>query len=85
MAAHDPEGALLCIHSLVVESGRRRQGLALALLAEYVRRLPSTVTSVRLLAKAGLSPLYARAGFQLLGPSGVVHGSDAWNEWELST
>lgn len=34
----------------------------------------------RLICKEPLVPLYAGAGFQLVGPSDVVHGRDPWFE-----
>ena len=81
MAKHDAAGTLLCLHSLVVDCGWRRKGIALRLLSEYLRRLPPSVREVRLLAKASLSPLYSRAGFRLVGQSDVQHGKDRWDEW----
>ena len=34
----------------------------------------------RLICKNHLVPLYAGAGFQVVGPSAVVHGADPWTE-----
>jgi len=35
---------------------------------------------VRLICKEQLIPLYAGAGFSMVGPSDVVHGQDPWFE-----
>lgn len=37
MSTHDPEGTLLCIHSVVIEEGRRRKGVATKMLRAYLR------------------------------------------------
>ena len=37
MSSHEPEGALLCIHSVVIEPGQRRKGLATKILRAYLR------------------------------------------------
>ena len=38
---------------------------------------------VLLICKQYLQPLYAQAGFTLIGPSAVVHGQDPWFEMRL--
>ena len=84
MATHEPDGTLLCIHSVCVAQEARRRGVALSLLRAYLQLLPAVapaVRSVRLIAKPYLTPLYERAGFRLLGPSDVVHGAEAWLEF----
>jgi len=84
MATHEPDGELLCIHSVCVAAEERRRGVALSLLRAYLRILPAVapaVRSVRLIAKPGLTELYVRAGFRLLGPSPVVHGAEPWLEF----
>ena len=88
MATHDAEGTTLCIHSVCVASEARRSGVALALLRAYVTHVvpgvAPAVRSVRLIAKPYLHELYTRAGFALVGPSPVVHGSEKWNEYALA-
>ena len=37
MSTHDPEGPLLCVHSVVVDPGLRRKGLARKMLRAYLR------------------------------------------------
>ncbi|EFJ49157.1 hypothetical protein VOLCADRAFT_104364 [Volvox carteri f. nagariensis] len=86
MATHDQEGALLCIHSVVVEAGLRRKGLATRLLRAYVPYVQATtphLQAIRLICKQDLIGLYEKAGFTLAGPSDVVHGRDPWFEMVL--
>ena len=81
MGLHEPDGTTLCIHSVCVDEAAQRRGIALALLRAYRAMLPAVapaVQSVRLIAKPYLSQLYEHAGFKQLGPSSVVHGSEAW-------
>ena len=44
------------------------------------RNMLTQVQSIHLLCKEGLIELYKNAGFQLLGPSSVVHGKEQWFE-----
>ena len=85
MAGHVPAGPSLCIHSVVVARARRRQGLASHLLGAYVDHARGLLGVERLLliCKQHLQPLYAQAGFTLIGPSAVVHGQDPWFEMRL--
>ncbi|CUA78035.1 hypothetical protein RSOLAG22IIIB_13003 [Rhizoctonia solani] len=84
METHEPEPkpSSVCIHSVCIGSAYRRQGIALKLLQEYLKRLEQMpdVARVLLICKAHLKPLYARAGFTEVGPSAVVHGQDPWFE-----
>ena len=93
MGAHDAAGELLCVHSVVVAPRWRRQGVASAMLRAYLRAVAggggggagagATAPRVRacaLIAKARLVGLYARAGFELVGQSAIVHGADPWFE-----
>ena len=45
-----------------------------------IRNMLTQVQSIHLLCKEGLVELYTTAGFQLLGPSSVVHGKEQWFE-----
>jgi ribosomal protein S18 acetylase RimI-like enzyme len=83
MRSHDPEGRSLCVHSVVVAEDQRRTGLGTQLLLSYLRELPSRlpdVEQVLLICKEHLQGFYAGAGFELVGPSPVVHGLDPWFE-----
>ncbi|PSC67839.1 Oxoglutarate iron-dependent dioxygenase [Micractinium conductrix] len=83
MGVHEAEGELLAIHSVCVDGAHRRRGLATRLLRAYLNFVQATTPSLRearLICKQPLIPLYAGAGFSLLGPSEVVHGKDPWFE-----
>ena len=81
MAVHDPEGAVLCVHSVVVAPSWRRKGLAawmVRLFCSRVERLSPSVREFALLSKEANRGLYERCGFSNFGPSGVDHGADVW-------
>lgn len=83
MARHDAGGALLCVHSVCVAAAHRRRGIALRMLRAYlgyVRGGCPEVAEVRLICKQAMALLYEKAGFEMVGPSPVVHGADAWFE-----
>ena len=87
MGRHEPEGGLLAVHSVCVAAPLRRQRVATRLLMAYTAYVAATtpqLQEVRLICKQPLIPLYAGAGFQLLGPSDVVHGRDPWFEMRWS-
>jgi predicted GNAT family N-acyltransferase len=86
MGAHDPGGALLCVHSVCVAAPERRRGLAARMLRAYLPYVQTTTpgaAEVRLLCKAPLESLYRGAGFAVVGPSAVVHGAEPWTEMAL--
>jgi hypothetical protein len=86
MSTHDPDGSLLCVHSVCVATPERRRGLATRLLRAYLPFAQATtpaLAEVRLLCKPPLVPLYAAAGFGVVGPSAVAHGAEAWTEMAL--
>lgn len=86
MGRHEPEGALLCIHSVCVATGARRRRVATRLLhayLAYVRQTSPQLAEARLLCKEALVPLYAGVGFVMVGLSSVEHGQDAWLEMRL--
>jgi len=82
MSTHDAAGTLLCIHSVVVAERYRRCGVAVAMLKTYMTAVAQTGTAraAALIAKKHLVPLYEKSGFDLVGPSEVVHGADPWYE-----
>ncbi|QRW07429.1 N-acetyltransferase [Ceratobasidium sp. AG-Ba] len=86
METHEPTPtpSSVCIHSVCVSKSHLRQGVALKLLEEYLKRLEGipTVARVLLICKENLKPLYSRAGFTEVGPSSVVHGQDQWYEFK---
>jgi hypothetical protein len=89
MSTHVPKGSSVCIHSLSVAPPFQRRGIALALLKEYVERVKrrtselSHVDRLLLISHEELCGLYAKAGFELVGKSAVVHGNRDWFEMQL--
>lgn len=93
MSEHDANGSILAIHSVVVDEKYRRQGVASAMLKDYLKQMisfsslvASTGTNgfsrVLLLAKSHLLSFYVDCGFSVLRPSPIVHGQDTWYELE---
>ncbi|KAG1654568.1 hypothetical protein FOA52_009009 [Chlamydomonas sp. UWO 241] len=83
MSTHDPDGTLLCIHSVCVAEGQRCKGIATRTLGAYLNFVCATspqLTQIRLLSKENMLKLYTGVGFTLLGPSDVVHGAETWYE-----
>lgn len=86
MGEHEPDGRLLCIHSVCVAQPERRKGVATKLLKAYLNYIQQTsphIEQVRLICKEPLVDLYKGASFQVVGPSPVVHGKDPWIEMML--
>ena len=93
MSVHDASGPILAIHSVVVDAPYRRQGLASAMMNEYLKQMLSFsnmvadtgangFSRVLLLAKSTLLSFYVDCGFMVLRPSPIVHGQDVWYELE---
>eukprot|EP00466_Bigelowiella_natans_P019378 jgi/Bigna1/128029/aug1.5_g2737 len=87
MSKHDPQGATLCIHSVVISNTLRRNGYGSSMLREYVRRITSRKPQVKrilLLAKQHLLGFYGAGGFMIDGESDVVHGKDTWFQCSMA-
>lgn len=57
MSTHDPDGKVLCIHSVVIEASRRRQNIGSRLMTAYINFVKATsphVEEIRLLCKQHL-------------------------------
>jgi arylalkylamine N-acetyltransferase len=57
MATHEPQGSLLCVHSVCVEQGQRRRGVGSKLMRAYINFIAQSsanVTEIRLLCKEHL-------------------------------
>ena len=81
MTAHDPEGKTICIHSVCVDPGHQRQRIGSHLLEEYIRRWTNgPYDGISLIAHEELTRFYVAVGFELIGKSEVVHGSEPWFE-----
>lgn len=76
MTNHEPDGRSLVIHSVTVRDVYRRNGVGTSILKEYVRIVAreGRVDRIFLLCKANLLKFYMSCGFNLIGPSAVVHG-----------
>lgn len=88
---HVPWGPQLALHSVAVHPKYRRQGVATALLQDYLKSvtilnstLPYPMEQIILLAKRHLLEFYIRAGFSVKRPSQIVHGKDLWYECEYT-
>lgn len=93
MSTHDPTGSILAIHSVVVDAPYRRQGIASAMMQNYLTQmLPHSnlvantekngFRRILLLAKSNLLSFYVDTGFMVLRPSPIVHGKETWYELE---
>lgn len=88
---HVPWGPQLALHSVAVHPDYRQQGVATALLQDYLKAvtilnstLPFPMENIILLAKSHLLEFYIRAGFAVKRPSPIVHGKDLWYECEYT-
>lgn len=80
---HEPRGATLAIHSVVIDPLLRQRGLGAAMLQHYMQRLIKHFPAVKetvLMAKVAKLGFYQRCGFRLIGPSDLVHGQEKWYE-----
>ena len=88
MSEHVPGGNSVCIHSVCVSGDHRRKGIASALIKEYIARLERENDAdsswryrrLLLITHDRLRSFYESVGFEWLGKSDVVHGSEPWYE-----
>ncbi|KAJ7489435.1 acyl-CoA N-acyltransferase [Mycena latifolia] len=90
MSTHVPGSSSVCIHSVCVSPACRRQGVGLRLLREYIARLETAhreksapYKRILLITHENLRQFYEKAGFEWIGPSAVVHGSQPWYEMRI--
>ena len=86
MGKHESSGETLCVHSVVTREDQRRAGIGTEMLRAYIayiRAQQPCVKSIALICKEILKGFYAGCGFELIGPSPVVHGVDQWFEMRL--
>jgi PhzF family phenazine biosynthesis protein len=86
MGVHDPHGAFLAIHSVVISTTYRRQGFATEMMKDYienVKKMHNRPKKVVLLAKSHLLGFYVRCGFQVVRPSSITHGAELWFDLEM--
>lgn len=83
ISRHEPQGTTICLHSVCVLPQYQRRGLGLQLLRAYLDHIDACVGNVKVLLLLTHEPLisfYDKAGFRLVGPSMVHHGSQPWFE-----
>ncbi|XP_038057333.1 uncharacterized N-acetyltransferase C9.02c-like isoform X1 [Patiria miniata] len=81
MYTNDPEGTVVCVHSLCTHPEHRGKGVATALmkhLIQHVRDNLVNVTKICLLCHDFLVAFYESVGFQCLGLSQVTFGQMPW-------
>lgn len=80
MHSHDPNGNHLIIHSVTIDPKYRRLKLGFTMLREYVDLMikKTDVHRISLLSKEYLLEFYKSCGFEVIGLSAVVHGSESW-------
>jgi predicted PhzF superfamily epimerase YddE/YHI9/GNAT superfamily N-acetyltransferase len=92
MTTHDTSGPLLAVHSVVVSEPYRGQGIAMAMLRDYISAISEmndsdttgdSIDKLVLIAKANLLSFYVQCGFAVTGVSHIVHGQDSWYDCEL--
>jgi PhzF family phenazine biosynthesis protein len=86
MGSHDPNGAFLAIHSVVISEKYRRRGYATAMMQDYIRHIRTMddrPKKIILLAKSHLLSFYVRCGFQVVRPSPITHGVELWFDVEM--
>src|SRR5690554_6805093 len=77
MEKHEPQGSTLCIHSVCIDQKQRRKGYGGETLKRFVSIIRNERKQIRLIlliCKKYLIDFYKDCGFELLGPSKVVHG-----------
>lgn len=88
MSSHHATGPLLAIHSVVVAQEYRNQGVAIAMMTNYLSTMATMDDGVEryaLLAKANLLPYYVKCGFSVLRISNIKHGTEGqWFHLEMS-
>lgn len=86
MSTHEPSGECLAIHSVAVRPELRRLGLGIRAVRAYIDTIStlaesdSTLSCIKLIAKAPLLQFYRKASFEIVGASTIEHGQDLWFE-----
>jgi len=96
MLCHDPNGSLLAVHSVVIDSNHRRKTYASQMMSDYIVAISreaqitnaaadtGCINKIILMAKSNLLGFYVQSGFCVTKTSDIVHGSELWYELELS-
>lgn len=84
LVGHDPDAPNVVILSVAVDPAEQGKGHARALMAEFVERMRARgKATIHLMCRAHHVPLYARMGYDYLGPSASGHGGMAWHEMRM--
>lgn len=80
MSTHDPNGSLVCLHSVCVHPSFQRKGIATQLMVQFVAHLKrgGVGKKIAIISHDHLLAWYQSLGFKLLGPSLVAHGSSVF-------
>ncbi len=85
LVGHDPKGKQIVIMSVVVHPDYQGQGMASRLMDEFIGRMKAMEKrEIYLICQTELIPMYARFGYQDLGPSDSDHGGLSWHEMSLT-
>jgi len=85
LVGHDPAGPNVVIMSVAVHPDFQRQGLARALMVEFIARMRALGKHrIWLICQAGLIDMYASFGYEYLGPSASDYGGHSWHEMALT-
>ena len=81
LVGHEPDAPNVVIMSVVVDPLHQGQGLARALMEEFVRRMSAMNKSeIHLICKKDTIELYEKLGYRYVRPSAFAHGSTTWHE-----
>lgn len=84
MIGHDPKAPHIVIMSVVVDPKFQGQGLAKALMQEFIKRAADMKKqTVQLMCREHLIPFYGSFGFRYIRPSASDHGGVEWHEMTL--
>lgn len=85
LIGHDPNGKKIVIMSVVVHPDYQGQGMAGKLMDDFIGRMKRMgKEEIYLICQKELIGMYAKYGYQDLGPSDSDHGGLSWHEMSLS-
>jgi len=85
LIGHDPAGKQIVIMSVVVHPDYQLQGMAARLMDAFIGRMKAMrKQEIYLICQTELIPMYAKFGYQDLGPSDSDHGGLSWHEMSLT-
>jgi predicted GNAT family N-acyltransferase len=85
LIGHDPAGRCIVIMSVAVHPDYQGQGMANVLMKGFISAMKAlNKAEIYLICQDELVALYARYGFELIGPSASAHGGMQWQEMSLA-